>query len=92
MNTMVKRNDGKEKFDERKTYGSVYAACSHAKYNERKCEATAEKVTSVIKKKCSTKKEVKSTEIRKAIKKALEKIDKEVAFFYEKNLPDLKAL
>jgi transcriptional regulator NrdR family protein len=92
MSVVVKRRGHGEKFDERKTYGSVYAACASAHYGEVKCEKTADEVTKTIKKFVKNKKEIPSTEISKKIIIELKKKDKEVAFYYEEHLPNLKKL
>lgn len=89
---IVKRRGHKEKFDERKIYGSVYAACISAHYNEGQCEKVAEEITKKVKKILWGKKEIKSVEIRMKIISELKKKNKELAFFYELNLPDLKRL
>lgn len=92
MVIIVKRKGHTEKFDERKVYGSVYAACASAHYSEMLCEKTAEGVAEKINKFVKNKKEIQSTEIRKKIEAELKKKDKELAFFYEQHLPNLKKL
>jgi len=92
MTIIVKRRGHKERFDERKVYGSIYAACASAHYGEMHCEKTAEEVTKKIKKFVKNKKEAKSTDIRKKVGDELKKKDKELAFFYEQHLPNLKKL
>jgi len=89
---VVKRKGRKEKFDERKVYGSVYAACASAHYDEFKCENIAEEISKKIKKSVKSKKQVQSGEIRKKIENELKKKDDELAFFYEQHLPNLKRL
>ena len=49
MATIVKRHGHRERFDERKVYGSVYAACASAHYRERQCENLAADVSKKIK-------------------------------------------
>lgn len=92
MSILVKRKGHKEKFDERKTYGSVYAACASAHYSEKKCEKVAEEITKKVKVSIKKKKEVQSLEIRRKIASELKKKNKELAFFYEQHLPNLKEL
>lgn len=92
MPAIVKRRGHKEKFDEKKVYGSVYAACASAHYNEMQCEKIAEELTQKTKKFVKNKKEIQSIEIRKKIESELKKKDKELAFFYEQHLPNLKKL
>ena len=92
MPIIVKRRGHKERFDEKKVYASVYAACASAHHAELKCEKIAEKVLQTIKKFIKNKKSIQSTEIRKKIENELKKKDKELAFFYEQHLPNLKRL
>ena len=92
MAIIVKRIGHKERFDERKVYGSVYAACASSHYDEARCEKTAGQITEKIKKFIKNKKEISSTEIRKKIESELKKKDEELAFFYEQHLPNLKRL
>ena len=92
MTFIIKRKGHKERFDEKKVYGSVYAACASADYTERGCERISKKLTDIIKTFIERKKEVKSTDIRKRIEYELRRINKELAFYYEQHLPDLKRL
>ncbi len=89
---VVKRKGHTEEFDEKKVYGSVYAACASADYEEIKCEKIAGEITKKIKKSVGNKKEITSGEIRKKIENELKKKSKELAFFYEQHLPNLKRL
>ena len=92
MVLIVKRKGKKEKFDEKKIYGSVYAACASADYSEKKCERTAGEVTKKVRGFLVNKKQISSLEIRKKIDAALKKKNRELAFFYEHHLPNLKQL
>ncbi len=92
MATVIKRKGHKEKFDERKLYASVYAACASAHLEESSCEKVAEKITRIIRKQIKNRKEVQTSEIHKRTEKELRKIDKELAFFYDQHLPNLKKL
>jgi len=91
-NCIVKRRGHTEEFDEKKVYGSVYAACASAHYGEPKCELIADTITKKIKKFVKNKKRIDSSEIRKKIENELKKKDEELAFFYEQHLPNLKRL
>ena len=91
-NCIVKRKGHTEEFDERKVYASVYAACASAHYDETKCEKIADAVAKTIKKLVKNKKSMQSLEIRKKIEAELEMKDKELAFYYEQHLPNLKKL
>ena len=79
-------------FNEKKIYGSVYAACASAHYDEMRCEKIAEEITETIKRFVKNKKEIQSIEIRKKIENELKKKDEELAFFYEQHLPNLNRL
>lgn len=92
MAIIVKRKGHKEIFDERKVYGSVYAACASAHCDEMQCEKIADGVTKRVKMFVKNKKEIQSTEIRKKIETELKNKDEELAFFYEQHLPNLKKL
>jgi len=92
MAIIVKRKGHFEKFDEKKVYGSVYAACASAHYDERLCEKNAEEITSRVKKFVKNKKKIDSIQIRKKVEELLKKKNKELAFFYEQHLPNLKRL
>mgnify|MGYP001246245199 CR=1 FL=1 len=91
-NCIVKRKGHTEEFDEKKVYGSVYAACASAHYEECDCEKTSDEITKKLKNFVKTKKQVQSTDIRKKIEAELKKKDEELAFFYEHHLPNLKKL
>lgn len=92
MDNIIKRRGHKEKFDEKKVYGSVYAACASAHYDELKCEKIAEELTKKIKKFIKNKKQVSSTQIGKKIESELKKKDKDLAFYYEQHIPNLNRL
>lgn len=92
MSIIVKRKGHKEKFDEKKVYGSVYAACASAHYSKLDCEKISQEMTNKIKAYIKNKKNVQSIEIHKKIETELKKKDKELAFFYEQHLPNLKKL
>ena len=47
---VVKRKGHTEDFDERKLYGSVYAACASAHRHELICEKTADDISKKVKK------------------------------------------
>jgi len=92
MLIIIKRKGHKEKFDERKVYASVYAACISMHYTELKCEKIADEIAKKVKKAITNKKMVKSGQLRKIIDSELRKKDKELAFYYEHHLPNLKKL
>jgi len=80
---IVKRKGHKERFDEKKLYGSVYGACLVADMHENKCEQVAQYVTNVIKKKLKRKKVISSEEMAKITEATLKKKNKEAAFMYK---------
>lgn len=80
---IVKRKGHLEEYDDKKVYGSCYAACSAAGLTEKECEATAEAVTKNITKWVKVKKSVKSSEIFRMVTEHLKKRNREVAFLYE---------
>lgn len=92
MSIVVKRKRKREKFDERKVYASVYAACASAQYSEKKCEKTAEEICKKVKTFIRNKKQIGSYDIRKKITDLLRKKSKELAYYYEEHLPNLKEL
>ncbi|MBI4009730.1 MAG: hypothetical protein HY361_00850 [Candidatus Aenigmarchaeota archaeon] len=83
MIEVVKRRGHKEKFDERKLYGSVYAACKVANMGERGCEGVASHVTKKVKDDLRKKKIVNSSNIANLAKKHLRMKNKDAAFIYE---------
>lgn len=89
---VVKRQGRKESFDERKVYGSVYAACASAQYSERSCERTSAEITKNVKAFVKKRPAVDSSAIRKKVIAELKKKGKELAFFYEQHIPNLKKL
>ncbi len=84
---VIKRAGHKEAYDERKVYGSVYAACLSVNESEKKCEAVA----GAIAKKISAwvgagaKKGicVDTRQIAKKVAAEIKKRDKDAAFMYE---------
>lgn len=92
MALVVKRKGHREAFDERKVYGSVYAACASAHYDEAGCEKVAYQITEKIKKFVKNKKEIPSAALREKVESELDKKDEELAFFYRHHLPNLKRL
>ena len=83
---IVKRKGHKEKFDERKIYGSCYeAAYSCCNYNKKNTEKICEEVTKSAKKWIKTKSIVSSNQIFKFVTQELKKHSKEASFMYEKH-------
>ncbi|MBS3067336.1 hypothetical protein J4450_01425 [Candidatus Micrarchaeota archaeon] len=80
---VVKRRGHSEPFDEKKTYGSVYAACSNCDLHEKECEKLAEQVLDELKKALAGKKEINSTEIFGLVISILAKYHEDAAMMYE---------
>ena len=80
---IVKRRKHVHVYDERKVYGSAYAACYVVMLNHRACERianqVAKKVTSLVHKK----KSITSTQIFHHVTRELKKHNKNAAFMYE---------
>jgi len=83
---IVKRRGHTERFDEKKLYASVYAACSITGMKEKQCEAVASSVNNAVKKSLARKKKVNSHEIMEKAAAALKKKSKEAAFMYETHM------
>lgn len=82
MTHIVKRKGHKQKFDERKLYASVYAACLSAHCKEEEAEATANLVSREIAKWIANKEEVSSDQIFEKVGEELEHLNKDAAFMY----------
>ncbi len=83
MVVIVKRRGKKEKFDEKKLYGSIYSACMDCSVGEKGCEKMAEKLVSQVKTFLKGKKEVNSTEIFGFVIQKLAKEHEAAAFMYQ---------
>ena len=83
MTHIVKRRGHLQEFDERKIYGSVYAACLASHTDEEMAEATANLVTKEMKKWVGDKNQVTSQEIFEKVSDELEHLNKEAAFMYK---------
>ncbi|MFB6294959.1 MAG: ATP cone domain-containing protein [Candidatus Nanohaloarchaea archaeon] len=92
MADVVKRRGHEEEFDERKVYGSVYAACASAQRDEATCEAVAEEVTETVVAAADEAAVLPAEDIRDMVREELAERDERLAFFYEKHLPDLDNL
>ncbi len=83
MVTIVKRRGEKQEFDEKKVYGSVYAACMACQLHEKECEKISDGVLGEVKRFLKGKKEVNSTEIFGFVIQKLAKIREDAAFMYQ---------
>ena len=70
-------------YDERKVYGSAYAACYVVMMGEKECERIAGTVAKNISRFVHRKKEVRSAQIAKEVARELRKHNKHAAFMYE---------
>lgn len=80
---VVKRRGHSESFDEKKVYGSIYAACSNCDLHEKECEKIAEQVLEELKKIITTRKEINSTEIFGMVISVLAKYHEDAALMYQ---------
>ena len=79
----VKRRGHEEKFDERKLYASIYAACLSSHIHHMQAEKIAAKVCKEAVSHLKKKKTVTSDHIFKHTARVLKKINKEAGFMYE---------
>ncbi len=92
MAEVVKRRGHEEPFDEKKVYGSVYAACASADRDEKTCEQVAEEVTERVAEEVAESDRISAEDIRETVTAELAGRDDELKFYYEKHLPDLDEL
>jgi transcriptional regulator NrdR family protein len=85
VHCIVKRGKGNvcANYDERKVYGSVYAACYIVGEGEKTCESIADKVSKSVTKLVKKKKEISSEVISKHVTKELKKHNKHASFMYD---------
>ncbi len=79
---IVKRHGKQEPFDERKVYGSVYAACHVVRVRERDCERIAHAVSRRVKAFMLSERSVPAAGIAKIVEKELRKYNEHAAFMY----------
>ena len=80
---IVKRKGHAESFDEKKLYGSVYAACSISGMNEKRCEMVASDINKKVKGWLKGKRKIESHRIMKKAAEELKKKSHEAAYMYE---------
>ena len=81
---IVKRGTGDcERYDERKVYGSVYAACYVVRRRERECEKAANRIAKKMSRLVRKKKKIASSVIARTVASELRKYDVHAAFMYE---------
>ncbi len=81
---VVNRAGGKEGYDEKKVYASVYAAALNCEYGEREAEVIAKGAMEKVNAWIGKKKEVNSQDIRKMVLKSLK--NKDVVLMYRHHL------
>ena len=80
---VIKRKGHKEKYDEKKVYASVYAACYVCEMPEKGCEKIAKSVSSEVKALVNRNKIITSEDIFKHVTRILKKHHEDAAFMYE---------
>lgn len=84
VHCIVKRGSNVcEGYDERKVYGSAYAACYVVLMKEKDCERIASEVAKSITKHVHKRKEVASKDLAKLVSKELKRRNQHAAFMYE---------
>ena len=80
---IVKRKGHMEEFDEKKVYGSTYAACLNTQLKHTESEKIAEKVSREVKAWARKRKYADSSEIFKKVIATMKRHNKDAAFMYE---------
>jgi transcriptional regulator NrdR family protein len=75
-----------EEYDERKVYGSVYAACAVVKCKEQRCEKIANSVAKKVTKFVKNNKRIRSDQILRLATVEIRKFNKHAAFMYETHM------
>ena len=83
---IIKRKGHEEAFDDRKLYGSIYAAALTAHYNEHASEEIATDVTNEVTAWLMAHANISSNDLKTKVHSILMREDKEVAFLYESHL------
>ena len=83
MKHLVKRAGHEEKFDEKKVYASVFAACLAVRAQTTDAELIAKEVSKDIKKWVDNKGEVTSRQIAHEVVKSLKLYNSDAAYLFE---------
>lgn len=83
MEHIVKRKGHKERFDERKVYASVFAACMTLRMSDEEGEMIAHMVSHEVSDEFKTVHEVSSHSIHNFVVKSLKKYNSDVAYIYD---------
>ncbi len=86
MQHVVKRHGQEEPFEEKKLYGSVYAAALNAHHDDQTAEEMANDVLTHVQEWLQERHEVTAKELRKTVKQELEKMDEDVAMLYDTHM------
>ncbi len=79
---IVKRRGLKQQFDERKVFGSIFAACLSVKIEHLQAEKIADQVCKQVIRWLDNKQSVTSDQIFKQVGEELSKLNKEAGFLY----------
>ena len=83
---MVKRRGHREKYDERKVYASVFAACLSAHVPEKDAEEIAAKASESVSRWIGRQQTVTAHQIYAVVEKDLKKRDRNAAFMYQTHM------
>ncbi len=83
MEHIVKRKGHKERFDERKIYASVFAACMTLRMSDEEAELIAQMVTHDVGEEYKDVHEVSVHSIHKFVAECLQKYNPDVAYMYK---------
>ena len=83
MEHIVKRKGHKERFDERKVYASVFAACMALRMSDEEGEVIANLVSHEVAEEYKTVHEVSAHTIHNFVTKSLRKYNSDVAYIYD---------
>ncbi len=83
MDHIVKRKGHKEKFDARKIYASVFAACMVLRMKDEEAELIAHMVSDEVEKELKDLKQMEAHKIHKLVTKNLGKYNPNAAYIYD---------
>lgn len=83
MEHIVKRKGHKERFDERKVYASIFAACMSLRMSDGEAELVSQKVTDEVVSEFKDVHEVSAHSIHEFVSNSLKNYNKDVAYMYD---------
>ncbi len=83
MEHIVKRKGHKERYDERKVYASVFAACMTLRMSDEESELISNMVAHEVTEGFKDAHEVSAHSIHKHVTESLKKYNKDVAYMYD---------